>query len=203
MKKRAEEKKKWPIILVAGFIMFSMIISIFAIVLDNQSSSVPDYNKNSFVVTTNGYKTEINGKYMDFYYHPLDVESIKFDKYITYQLQGMSGLGIVFDPNQNITDNLIYIDVFRYDLQMQLDKDLYYGILNASEKYPNIPVVNCSVATPEYPLIVINTNITNSDRNTMFSISEENSNCIILNAKLRDLLAAKDRLVYTYYGVME
>ncbi|HEY9702917.1 MAG TPA: hypothetical protein V6C58_10750, partial [Allocoleopsis sp.] len=177
MKKNKDEKKKWPIILIAGFIVFSMIISIFAIVLDNQTNSIPDYNDNSFVLTTNGYKTKINGEYKDFYYHPLDIENIKFDKYITYQLQGMSGLGIVFDPNQNISDNLIYIDVFRYDLGMELDKPTYAGILNASDKYPNTPVVNCSVATPEYPLIVINTDITISDRNTMFEVSSENPNC--------------------------
>jgi len=81
-------------------------------------------------------------------------------------------------------------------LQSELDKPTYFGIITNSTKY-TLPVVVCANATAEFPLIMINIS-----SNTSFYVSQEYPNCIIMNAKLKELLAAKDRLVYTYYGVM-
>ncbi|HYD03574.1 MAG TPA: hypothetical protein VEC16_04700 [Alphaproteobacteria bacterium] len=205
MKKREEKKKNWGAIAIALFFIFSMVIGIFAVVLDN--GGVPNYNGYSFkVANVDGgivYKTKINKEYMDFYYYPGDLEIIKLDPQITNQLRQMTGLGLVFNPYQNNTYDLAYIDLIRYELQTQLDKTVYFGITNQSDIYTTLPVVNCSIATAQFPLIIIDTNVNYTAGVDTFKISKENPNCIILNAKLRDLIAAKDRLVYAYYGVME
>lgn len=200
MKKHKSSGKKLSVILVTGFIVFSMVISIFAIVLDNPSQDVPSYNKYSFAYTNNnGYKTKINDKYMEFYYYPADLERINLSNEIMTKIKSSGSIAFVFDPNDNRTDNLMFIDAIRYDLesQSQLDKLVYFGITSNSTKYL-LTVADCSQATDSQPMILINT----SSSDVGF-FQTENPNCIIMNAKLRDILAAKDRLVYTYYGVMK
>jgi hypothetical protein len=202
--KYEKNKKRMGIILTVA-IAFIMIISIFAIVIDNQSQSLPNYNKHSFVSATNGYKTKINGTYMDFYYYPTDLEQIPISSDIISKLKNSQGIGFIFNPEDNVQDNLQYIDTIRYDLEQQIDKPWYFGITQNSTKYNltvvtdySFPVIDCENATEIFPLILVNTSL-----NTSFIESSNNPNCIIMNAKLRDLLAAKDRLVYTYYGVMQ
>ncbi len=204
MKEKKNNKKKWMVIIVAGIIVFSMVMSIFAVVLDNMDQAIPNYNKHSFVSTDNGYKTKINGAYMNFYNYPGDLENIPLSTDIASKLKKGQGIGIIFNPEEEIQDNLQYIDVVRYELQLEIDKPVYFGItknttqtdLSVATKY-SLPVVECDSATAEFPLILINISM-----NTSFIISDTNPNCIIMNAKLRNILAAKDRLLYTYYGVM-
>lgn len=199
MKHKKDDKKKWTIIIVSAFIVFSMIISIFAILVDNQDSGTPDYNKHSFVTTTTGFKTKIAGNYINFDYYPSDIENINISSNIISTFTQSVGVAFVFDPNDNITENLQYIDLLRYDLQSQLNKTVYFGITTNSSAY-TLPVVSCDNATAAFPFIMINT--TDNIDGTYYSVSNANPNCIIMNARLKDLLAAKDRLVYTYYGIM-
>ena len=196
MKKR-KDSKKLMVILVSIIIVSSMIISIFAIVVDNQNQNSLDYNKHSFTVLDNGYKTKINGTYMDFYYYPSDLERISLSPGILSKIRGAQALAFAFDPNVNVTDNLLYVDTFRYDIQTQMDKPVYFGITGKSDKYGSLPIVGCENATSYLPLILINIYA-----DTGFNVSEEYPNCIIMNGKLKEILALKDRLVYGYYGIM-
>jgi len=192
-----EKRKRRTNIIVTVIVAFLMVASIFAIVLDRQTQDSTDYNSHSFVITDTGYKTKINGKYMDFYYFPGDVERIGIEPGIMTKVKNAQAIAFIFDPNDNVTDDLLYIDTMRYDLQTQLDKPVYFGIINSSSKYTTLPVINCANATAYLPLILINISV-----NTEFNISKEYPNCIIMNGKLKDILALKDRFVYTYYGIM-
>jgi len=196
MRDKKDNKKKWMGILVAGIIVFSMIISIFAIVVDNQSQTTPDYKTHSFMTTNTGFKTKINGKYFDFYNYPTDLERIPLDASVLAKIKTGQGMAFIFDPTDNTTDDLQYIDLIRYDLQTQMDKPTYFGITENSTKY-SLPVLSCANSTAEFPLVLINIS---SD--TSFYSSQDYPNCIIMNGKLKELLADKDRLVYTYYGIM-
>ncbi len=195
MKKRNDNKKKWGVIITTSIIVFSMVFSIFAIMIDNQSQGVPDYNKHSFVMTNDGYKTKISGKYLNFYYYPTDIEYIQLDSSITTMIKNSQGIAIAFNPNDTI-DNLQYIDLIRYDLQTQLDKPTYFGMTQKSSSY-ELAVVGCANSTIEFPIIIIN-----ASASTEFVRSSENPSCIIMNGKLKSLMATKDRLVYSYYNVM-
>jgi hypothetical protein len=193
--KYEQRKKRMSVILTIG-IAFIMVASIFAIVIDNQSQTIPDYNKHKFVLGSVGYKTKISGQYMEFYYYPSDLERINLNPDITAKLKNSQGVAFVFNPTENVSENLQYIDLIRYDLETQLDKPAYFGITINSSKYA-LPVISCANATPEFPFVLINIS---SD--TSLNISSEYPNCIIMNAKLKELLAAKDRLLYAYYGIM-
>jgi hypothetical protein len=197
MRKEKGSKKKLFVILGAGFIVLSMVLSIFGIFIDNQSQSIPDYNKHSFKVIDNGYKTKINGTYKEFRYYPADLENINLSSGILSQIQNSQAIAFVFDPEDNITDNLLYIDLIRYEMESQVDKPVYFGVSKNSTKYP-LSVVNCSSATDYLPIIMIN-----SSADTGFYITEDNPYCIIMNARLKNILAAKDRLLYAYYGIMQ
>jgi hypothetical protein len=194
--KYERKKKRMGMILTIG-IAFIMIASIFAIIVDNQSQTIPSYNKHNFLASSNGYKTKINGAYQEFYYHPTELEEIPLSSDIIAKVKNSKGIGIVFNPDDSITDNLQYIDVIRYDLESQMDKPVYFGITQNSTKY-SLPVAGCDSATEEFPIILINASL-----NVSFSESKDNPNCIILDAKLKGLLEAKDRFVYTYYGIMQ
>jgi hypothetical protein len=196
MKKSKNSGKKFTVIIITAFIVFSMVISIFAIVVDNQSQGIPKYNKHSFVSTDTGYKTKINGAYMDFYNYPTELEHINMSSDVTALIQNSKGMAFIFNPEDNLSDNLKYIDLIRYDLMRQIDNPVFFGITQESDKY-DLPIVSCANATNSFPFVMINSSIEQG-----FYISSENPNCIIMNAKLLGLLSTKDRLVYTYYGVM-
>jgi hypothetical protein len=200
MRKHTDKKKKWTVIIVSSFIVFCMVFSIFAIIIDNQDSGM-SYNKHSFLTTDYGYKTKISGKYMDFYYYPSELERINISRDMIYFIKSSKGFAFVFNPNDNVTNNLQYIDVLRYDVQLQFNTSVYFGITQESKGY-TLPVVSCANATADFPFIVIDTDPKANDGNTGFTVSEENPYCFMMNARLKDLLAAKDRLVYTYYGIM-
>jgi len=200
MRKHTDNKKRWTVIIVSALIVFSMVFSIFAIMIDNQDQSL-SYNKYKFLMTSTGYKTKISGNYMEFYYYPTDLERINISDNMMYFIKSSQGFAFIFDPNDTTTDNLQYIDVLRYDAQMQFNKSVYFGITQESEKYA-LPIVSCANASSEFPFIMINTTAGANNGTTAFTVSEENPYCFVMNARLKDLLAAKDRIVYTYYGIM-
>lgn len=196
-KDRYEQKKKRTGIVITVIMAFLMIASIFTIVIDNQSQGIPNYNGHKFVGTDYGYKTKINGQYMDFYYHPSDLERISMSPDIIRLINSSTGIAFVFNPEDNVSDNLQYVDIVRYDLSSQIDKLVYFGMTQESDKY-QFTIVDCANATKEFPFVVMNYSV-----DTGFHVSQDNPYCIIMNAKFMELLAAKDRLVYSYYGIME
>jgi hypothetical protein len=174
-----------------------MVFSIFAIMVDNQSQSTPSYNKHSFVKTDTGYKTKVNGAYMNFYYYPSELERINLSKDIMTMIKESKGMAFIFNPEDNISNNLQYVDAVRYDLTQQIGSSVFFGITQESDKY-SLSVVDCRNATKEFPFVMMN-----YSADTGFYQSSENPYCIIMNAKFMELTAAKDRFVYTYYGIME
>ena len=197
MKKHTDNKKKLTVMLISGFIVFSMVISIFAVIVDNQSNDNSNYNSHKIITTNTGYKTKINSNYQDFHYYPSELERINLDSGIITKLKNSQAVAFIFDPKENVTENLQYIDLIRYETGLQFDKPTYFGVTSNSTKY-TLPIVTCDNATAEIPFILINIS-----SNTSFTVSSSNPNCIIMNAKLKELLATKDRLIYTYYGIMK
>ena len=196
-KDRYEQRRKRMGMTMTIVMAFIMIASIFVIVIDNQAQGIPAYNKHKFVGTDQGFQTKINGEYMGFYYYPADLERIPLSPAIATIINESTGLAFVFNSEENISDNLQYIDLVRYDVSLQLDKPIFFGLTQESDKY-DFAVVECTNATKEFPFIIMN-----YSSDTGFYASEENPYCIFMNAKFLELLAAKDRLIYTYYGIMQ
>lgn len=186
-----KEPKKWGIILITVFIAFSMILSIFAIVLDNQGSQIK-YNNYKFTPTNEGYKVKIDNKWFTFQYYPGQLENIYVDDTIKNDLKNNMAYVILFNPLEN-SEYLQYIDFARFDFDSKIDTQVYFAITNESDKYL-LPVLSCNNATAENPFLFFNI-----DDNTSIT---KNNNCIILNAKGTDIIALEERIVYIILGVM-
>lgn len=189
---RNKEQKKWGVIIITIFIALSMVLSIFAIVLDNQSNQ-QKYNGYKFFITNEGYKFKVNEKLYTFQYHPLQLESINLTDDSKELLSNSMAIGILFDPNSSI-DDLTYIDYARFDFQEKSGKQIYFAITRESENYI-LPVLSCENSTKELPFILFNIS---SD----VSIVRKNS-CIIINSKLRDIIATEERISYYMLGIMK
>lgn len=195
--KHKDKDRKTFVIVLAIIITLSMVGSIFGVVLSNYQSDNIKYGKYSFTITNTGtYKVKIDGKMMEFLYYPSELERIHVDPGIKYKILNAQVITLIFDPVES-NDSLEFIDYIRYDIQNQIPKQTVFGITQQSDKYL-MPVLSCDNATVEVPLIVVH----NSD-NTSIVLDNNNDNCIIMNARLREVIAAKDRLVYLVNGVME
>lgn len=189
---RKEKSKKIGVILITVFIALSMILSIFAIVLDNQGNNLK-YNDYKFSLTDSGYKVKINDKFYVFQYFPTELENYNLTQDIKDMLTNSQALAVFFDPNST-QDDLTYIDYARFNLDDSINKPLYFGIISESETYL-LPILSCENATAIIPFIFLNIS-------SEASISKQD-NCIVLNARFRDMIALQERISYHMLGVMK
>ncbi|HIH31716.1 TPA: hypothetical protein HA235_03335 [Candidatus Woesearchaeota archaeon] len=188
---RKEKNKKIFLIGFALFIVLSMTLSIFAVILDNPQDNLK-YGKQKFTITNTGYSTKINGKAMEFTSYPSELEYLNISSDIKQLLGNAQAITFLFDPNSSKED-LVYLDSARFDLQNKYPKPVLYGITQSSLTY-NIPELSCSNTTTYNPIIFFNISSSLSITN--------NNNCIIINSKLRELIAVENRLLYQAYGIM-
>ena len=172
-----------------------MVVSLFAIYIDNSQNDIVYYGKQKFIITNDGYMTKINNTKFIMQYLPSEVERINLSQEITNKRNSSVYTVFLFDPNQD-PNNLLYIDMIRYDLSTQMPRGTYFAITQTSENY-SLPVLNCNNSTADLTFILIN-----SSADTGFGIDKDNPNCIIMNAKYKELLASKDRIVYTMNNIM-
>jgi len=195
---RYEQRKKRVNIIITIVVGFLMVASIFAYVIfdTGQSNNELSYNKFTFQTVNNGYRTKINGAYYDFTYYPSELERINISNDIAGKLMNAQGIIFVFDPNETI-DNLQYSDYVRLDLSKQLTTPVIFGITEPSNTYTSMMVLGCTNATAQYPFILLNISSSST-----FEQDSKYPDCIIMNAKLKEIIALKDRLVYRMLGVM-
>ncbi|MGV8150711.1 MAG: hypothetical protein ACP5NV_03220 [Candidatus Woesearchaeota archaeon] len=189
---RKEKPRKIGIILITLFIALSMILSIFAIVLDNQGNNLK-YNNQKFTITDTGYKTKINDKFYTFQHFPSELERINLSKDTVDLIKNSQAIAIFFDPTASL-DDLTYIDYSRFAFDEAIDVPVYFGVTQESDTYA-LPVISCANATFEMPFILINV----SDDTGI----KRDGNCIIMNAKLRETIALEERIVYQIFGIMK
>ncbi len=187
---------------MGGIIILSMIVSIFAVYVDNASQDSLRYGSQDFKITDNGYLTKINGTAMAFYYYPAELERINISAATIQKMHDSTFYVFLFSPNAS-SDDLAFIDVMRYDLSTQLNKQIYFAKTTDSENYPGLPVLSCANASKEALFFVIDTNTSTADTRISDPSPTENPYCITMQARLKELLALKDRLVYTNYGIMK
>ena len=168
-----------------------MILSIFAIVLDNQNNQLK-YNGYKFSLTNEGYKVKVNDKIHTFKYYPSQLEIFNLSDDTKKLLSESVALAMVFNPNSSI-DDLAYIDYARFSFDEKIDKPVYFALTKESESY-SLPVLGCENATSEIPFLLFNI----STDTSIFT----DGNCIVLNAKLLDIIAVEERIAYQMLGIM-
>ncbi|MBU1321256.1 MAG: hypothetical protein KKF46_02775, partial [Nanoarchaeota archaeon] len=149
-------------------------------------------NDYKFSIKDNRYVTKINDKEMFFYNLPQQLVHINLSSATMNKLKESYLIYMTFNPEED--PSLPYIELARFELSQVLGKSIVNGVLVESEDYA-LPVITCANATLQTPMII-------------FNISSETSikdidNCIYLNARGPEFVQLKDRLVYSYFGVIQ
>jgi len=191
--KKGRDKAKRNITIMGIIIVVIMIGSTLGITL-RSSDEGSSYNGFKFTNTQNGgWVTKINGKEINFYYHPGELESVNISKEFINQIKETKAFYITFDSN--ITD-IQYLEVARFDIVKNLQEySILEGISKPDSIYP-LPIINCDNATQAIPVIYF---IESKERNMSFE-----DNCYTVEAYSGfDFLVFRDKLLYILLGVQE
>lgn len=190
-RKQDNRKQIW----VSVFMAALMIFSAFGVYLGSisQSGEAFEYKEYKFKLVDGKYISKLGGKETElpFYNLPQDVESLNLSKESVDLLRKAWIPQIVFDPTQ---ENLQYIELARFDWNRWWGKLLINGISSPSKVYPDLPILSCENATQKSPVIYLNS--------TLGMSSKLEGNCLILNGLGVDFLRWRDRILYTYFGVL-
>lgn len=191
MKKDNTKRNKiiWTVIIVV--LMSSSIFGYAMFGAEEQTT----YNKFKFTKTQAGWQTKINKEIIQFYFHPSEVENLNLSSDIIDVIRDKSMIYLTFNPDE---EELGFIDLARFDLANIFlnNLDIYTESATTKNSTPNFPIIDCSDATDSIPVLKLM--LSNS---TEF---EKQDNCILLKARTgQDILALKDRLLYSLLGVME
>ncbi len=193
---RKKNQTKTAAILMGVFVIVIMVASTLAYVLTSYGSSNPEltYNGQKFSVdsSTGKYVAKIGKQTHSFYYHPLDVESVGFTPEIKGLLSNSQLVVVSFDPSLD-PGLLVYADTFRFELPDLIQKPVIGGVVRQKQGF-DFPVLTCSNSTALTPVIVLNDSIETN-------IQKQDS-CIIINARGPEVLRVKDRIAYSFLGVM-
>ena len=177
---------------MAVILVSLMVASGFGVIIGSRTSQLR-YGDYKFIIKDNRYVTKINGNEMPFFFLPQETEYINLSNTVTNKLREAYFIMVTFDPEDEA--NLQVIEVTRFDLSQYLGKVVVNGVLAETEEYEELPEITCANATLKTPVILFN--------KTDFPIIVEDENCIYLNARGREFLRLRDRILYSYYGVIE
>ena len=189
-RKQEKRKKVW----IGVFMALLMIFSGFGIYLGSVTDPEQDfeYNEHSFKAEEGRYIVKVNNFEVPFYNLPYDIEDINLSSEATALIKNAWVPQIVFDPEQ---ESLEYIELTRFDWSTWWGKPILSGVVKESTDYPTLPVLSCANATPNGPVIYLNST-------PDFTYHLE-GNCLILNALGADFLRWRDRVLYTHLRILK
>lgn len=169
------------------FIILIMILGGLGIVFQDDGSF--EYNGIKFIQQQNGWQAKINGKILEFYYFPENLEQIELPAG-TDTLKNAKALIVSYNPNSMLAPAFAQL---QFDFEQKLD-DTYVirGITNGTA----LPIYSCNNATPFTPVI-------------QFEEFENNSiellnNCLVIRAfDGYNFGIRAERALYSLLGVME
>lgn len=192
MGRRERKSEKAKQIVMGIVIALLMVLSTFGIIIGNQTNSMR-YNGYKFEPNGYQYVTKINGKEMLFYTLPTQSDFINLSSAVTNKIKEAYLVMLTFNPQDQV--NIQIMELVRFDMSQYLDKVMMNGVLNSSTNYPDLPVITCANATLQAPVIILNM----SDSSSIIDVD----NCIYINARGTEFLRMRDRLLYSYYGVIK
>jgi hypothetical protein len=195
------EKSRQRKVIIFSLVMIGlMVFSVAEVILyrgGSSDGSKLDYGKYAFSYKDYGngrgvLVTQINGQDVEFQSLPVQVGDLAVDPNAISLMKGSQQLILTVDPN--ITQQeASTVDYARLELGLAIPKTVP-AITAPDERY-TLPVVNCSRATPETPVL-------------LFNMSNETGlkaygSCLVLNAEQGDILRMKDRIIFEYYGILK
>ena len=187
---RKNDKRKQIILSIV--LSAVMIFSVFGVMIGSFTNNEMSYYGHKFEIKGNKYVTKINGNEIEFDYLPQMTESINLSNDTATKIKSSYVLMITFDPSQE--SNLPVMELVRFDLEQKLDKIVLSGVMSSSEQYQNFSIITCENATQQSPVIILNM----SDNTSI----TDAGNCIYLNGRGSEFLRLRDRVLYSYYGVI-
>jgi hypothetical protein len=199
---RSEIAKRKKTNLIASLLLaFLMITSIAGYMSNRNPVNVLRYNNFVFRQEQDAYGnlkwySKIDGKQFVFDYNPKVLENINVSPVIRDRILSSKYVIVTFETSDRFTMN--YFDRARYDLGSALYNkgiNAASGIANISDDY-NLPIITCANSTQQIPVIYM-------FKGNKTEIRMED-NCIILECSENyEILALKDRLLYSVLGVMK
>lgn len=185
--------KKGTVITI--FLAFIMVTSILGITLSDSTDGSQTYKGNKFYRTDYGYKTKIDGKFMDFHFYPGNLEAIELPPLVTQRIKGSREVVMTYDPNQ---EEVLAIAASQDYLSRVLSSEfmIYTRWAFTVENEKNMTVVTCDDATPTSVVI-------DYRESNVTQISMDRDCVVFESVSANDFLAIKDRVVYSLLGIMD
>ncbi len=191
--KELKEKKRWGLILFIVFIMIGTSVSFVFFGFEPQNEVIKDSGL-KFVRYSDHIEAKINGKYAAFSFLPSEVESIPIPGDISSRLQNRFEIDATYDFNSTYREA---IALAHHQMELTLAAyNIYFRKGFTTNTTFNLPVITCSDATQNVPVIFFK-----------FGNSTEihyQNDCIIAEAESnQDFIRLKDRLLYAILGVVK
>ncbi len=201
MTKDERAKRRKANLVMSLLIVFLMTTSILGYTSTRDSTTTFRYNgylfrqqQDSFGVKK--WVTRVDGKTLIFDYSPKQLEAINLSPVIKESILATKLVMLSFDPSK--TSALNYMDKARFDITNALYSKgirVVSGVSNKT-KYYNLDIITCANASIPFPVIFLK--IGNQTRITL------ENNCVVMEAQENyEILALKDRLLYSIYGIMK
>ena len=190
------EEKKLGKILVMAFMAFTLVGMTFSFVFYGFSSAEQKVKYKDFKFVYNqqsqAWMVKVQDKYAAFSFLPDEVRGMNITADLA-MLRQKPEIDSTYDLNDTNAD-VIALAQHQMGLTFQ-NYDVFLRAGAISENSYNLPVINCSIATPNIPVIYFRTS-------NLTMISQQGS-CIIIESN-RDVnfLMAKDRILYSILGIL-
>lgn len=194
----AERRRKRMTFLFSMFVILTMVGGIFAAMLYNPATQERmEYGDHEIAIKElagggSVYTLELNGNDVELQHLPALVTYLDVDPGVAPLLAGAQQLALVADANTT-PEELPLVDYARFQLALGLPAPSFTAM--TGENAYNQPVFNCSMASPQLPVLLF------TPSNGTPRITRDGS-CVTVEGSGRGLLAAKDRLLYERYGII-
>lgn len=191
-----KEKKPKSGTIFAFIIAFVMIFSVVGYVGLERQSNQFKYEGIKFTQNQNSriWSTIINNKQLIFDYFPSEVEQINLTEDIPTSLLNRPEIDTTSKLNDTFSEE---IALAQYNMALTLDNLNVYLRRGFTENNTfNLPIITCKDATAAVPVIYFK-------QSNETKITIEN-NCLIAEARNNiDILRAKDRILYSFLGIIK
>lgn len=196
MKKDYDKKKRRMMYIMAFVIVGVMILSSFAIMLDNSnSSSKQEYNGYTFINTENGWLAKIGDNNVLFVNSPADLESIKINQTVKDLVVGKAHIGLTSDVDDPLASS-IALEQFTYAQVLPSTTKAYTTTGFTGNNTYGKPVFGCNASSTTTPVIYFK-------KSRVPGMTAEGS-CIIVSAETDyEMVVMGERLLFYMIGVMK
>jgi len=193
MKRDYSKREKRIKLFMTFFIVAIMILSVLGFMIGRNSNEQLKYNDFKFTNKNNKFIIKINNKDLDFDYFPSQVENFNISNEVIEKIKGKIQIDATSNFNDDFAESIAYTLFDMGEKLKILNIHLRKGF-TTNTSY-NKPIITCNNAKTHIPVIMFE----KSDKTVVY----EENNCIIIKAgSQQDIIAVKDRILYSFFGII-